>query len=138
MSTVSLQYTKLIGETSMSNEATFGQRVQTLRVEKRMGIRELGRALDISAMHISNLEKGKSMPSSDLVEKIAAELQGDLDELLHLADQLDPAVVNVIQSNPYTVPSLLRTAKNLTPQQWAKLQKQVEKMAKANATEGED
>ena len=138
MSTVSLQYTKLIGETDMSNEATFGQRVQALRVEKRMGIRELGRALDISAMHISNLEKGKSMPSSDLVEKIAAELQGDLDELLHLADQLDPAVVNVIQSNPYTVPSLLRSAKNLTPEQWAKLQKQVEKMAKANATEGED
>ena len=122
----------------MSNEATFGQRVQALRVEKRMGIRELGRALDISAMHISNLEKGKSMPSSDLVEKIAAELQGDLDELLHLADQLDPAVVNVIQNNPYTVPSLLRSAKNLTPEQWAKLQKQVEKMAKANATEGED
>jgi len=122
----------------MSNEATFGQRVQALRVEKRMGIRELGRALDISAMHISNLEKGKSMPSSDLVEKIAAELQGDLDELLHLADQLDPAVVNVIQSNPYTVPSLLRSAKNLTPEQWAKLQKQVEKMAKTNATEGED
>jgi|GEM_PF-1756507 len=137
MSTVSLQYTKLIGENSMSNEATFGQRVQALRVEKRMGIRELGRALDISAMHISNLEKGKSMPSSDLVERIAAELQGDLDELLHLADQLDPAVVNVIQSNPYTVPSLLRSAKNLTPEQWAKLQKQVEKMAKANATEGE-
>ena len=137
MSTVSLQYTKLIGETDMNNEATFGQRVQALRVEKRMGIRELGRALDISAMHISNLEKGKSMPSSDLVEKIAAELQGDLDELLHLADQLDPAVVNVIQSNPYTVPSLLRSAKNLTPEQWAKLQKQVEKMAKANATEGE-
>ena len=121
----------------MNNETTFGQRVQALRVEKRMGIRELGRALDISAMHISNLEKGKSMPSSGLVEKIAAELQGDLDELLHLADQLDPAVVNVIQSNPYTVPSLLRSAKNLTPQQWAKLQKQVEKMAKANATEGD-
>ena len=128
----------MIGETDMSHEATCGQRVQALRVEKRMGIRELGRALDISAMHISNLEKGKSMPSSDLVEKIAAELKGDLDELLHLADQLDPAVVNVIQSNPYTVPSLLRSAKNLTPQQWAKLQKQVEKMAKANATEGED
>lgn len=138
MSTVSLQYTKLIKESGMSKETTFGQRVQALRVEKRMGIRELGRALDISAMHISNLEKGKSMPSSDLVEKIAAELQGDLDELLHLADQLDPAVVNVIQSNPYTVPSLLRSAKNLTPEQWAKLQKQVEKMAKTNATEGED
>ena len=120
----------------MNAEVDFGSRVLMLRTEKRMGIRELGRALGVSAMHISNLEKGKSMPSPELVEKIAQVLEGDLDELLHLADQLDPAVVNVIQSNPYTVPSLLRSAKSLTPEQWAKLQKQVEKMAKLNA--GED
>jgi transcriptional regulator with XRE-family HTH domain len=117
----------------MNGEVDFGSRVLMLRTDKRMGIRELGRALGVSAMHISNLEKGKSMPSPELVEKIAQVLEGDLDELLHLADQLDPAVVNVIQSNPYTVPSLLRSAKNLTPEQWAKLQKQVEKMAKLNA-----
>ena len=117
----------------MNAEVDFGSRVLMLRTEKRMGIRELGRALGVSAMHISNLEKGKSMPSPELVEKISQVLEGDLDELLHLADQLDPAVVNVIQNNPYTVPSLLRSAKSLTPEQWAKLQKQVEKMAKLNA-----
>jgi len=135
MSTVSLQYTKLTSLVGleMNGEVDFGSRVLMLRTDKRMGIRELGRALGVSAMHISNLEKGKSMPSPELVEKIAQVLEGDLDELLHLADQLDPAVVNVIQSNPYTVPSLLRSAKNLTPEQWAKLQKQVEKMAKLNA-----
>ena len=135
MSTVSLQYTRLarLVGLEMNDEVDFGSRVLMLRTDKRMGIRELGRALGVSAMHISNLEKGKSMPSPELVEKIAQVLEGDLDELLHLADQLDPAVVNVIQSNPYTVPSLLRSAKNLTPEQWAKLQKQVEKMAKLNA-----
>ena len=135
MSTISLQYTKLTSLVGleMNGEVDFGSRVLMLRTDKRMGIRELGRALGVSAMHISNLEKGKSMPSPELVEKIAQVLEGDLDELLHLADQLDPAVVNVIQSNPYTVPSLLRSAKNLTPEQWAKLQKQVEKMAKLNA-----
>ena len=135
MSTVSLQYTRLASLVGleMNGEVDFGSRVLMLRTDKRMGIRELGRALGVSAMHISNLEKGKSMPSPELVEKIAQVLEGDLDELLHLADQLDPAVVNVIQSNPYTVPSLLRSAKNLTPEQWAKLQKQVEKMAKLNA-----
>ena len=119
----------------MGSEIKFGSRILTLRTDKRMGIRELGRAVDVSAMHISNLEKGKSMPSPALVEKIAEVLEGDLDELLHLADQLDPAVVDVIQSNPHAVPSLLRSAKNLTPEQWAKLQKQVEKMAKSNSVD---
>ena len=56
----------------------------------------------------------------------------NVDEMLHLADQIDPEVAGVIQSNPYSAPSLLRTAKSLTPEQWEKLQKQVEKMAKEN------
>ena len=114
---------------------TFGDTMKALRSEKRMGVRELGRAVGISAMHISNLEKGKSMPSAELVEKLAAELEGDLDELLHLADQIDPAVVDVIQSQPQVIPSFLRSAKNLTPEQWEKLQKQVAKMAKENANQ---
>ena len=113
-------------------DQSFGSLLKILRAEKRMGVRELGRAVGISAMHISNLEKGKSMPSAELVEKLAAELEGDLDHLLHLADQIDPAVVDVIQSNPQVVPSFLRSAKNLTPEQWEKLQKQVMKMAKEN------
>lgn len=111
---------------------TFGGSLKALRAQKRMGLRELGRAIGISAMHISNLEKGKSMPSAELVERLATELEGDLDALLHLADQIDPAVVDVIQNNPQVVPSFLRSASNLTPAQWEKLQKQVLKMSKEN------
>ena len=71
-----------------------------------MGVRELGRAVYISDAYIESGE-GKSMLSAELVEKLAAELEGDLDQLLHLADQIDPAVVDVIQSNPQVVPSFL-------------------------------
>ena len=111
----------------MVKKISFGQRVKELRLAKEIGLRELGRLVDISAMHISNLEKERVMPSPELVTKIAQTLDGDADELLHLAKLVDPKVVDVIQDNPYQAPSLLRSAKNLTPEQWEKLQKQAEK-----------
>ena len=113
-----------------SNKATtLADKIKELRAEKRVGIRELGRMVDVSGMHISNLEKGKSAPSPELVRKLAAVLETDVDELLHLADLVDPEAVNVIQNNPFAGPAFLRSAKNLTPEQWAELQKQVEKMS---------
>ncbi len=108
---------------------TLAEKIKSIRAEKRIGIRELGRMVDVSGMHISNLEKGKSAPSPELVRKLAAALETDVDELLHLADLVDPEAVNVIQNNPFAVPAFLRSAKNLTPEQWAELQKQVEKMS---------
>ena len=70
-----------------SNKATtLADKIRELRSEKRIGIRELGRMVDVSGMHISNLEKGKSAPSPELVRKLAAALETDVDELLHLAD----------------------------------------------------
>lgn len=114
----------------MARKTTFSDRLKALRTDKHMGIRELGRAVDVTGMHISNLEKRKSAPSSDLVRKLAEVLDANVDELLYLADQVDPEVVDVIHGNPLTVPSFLRSAKNLTPEQWEKLQKQVDKMTK--------
>ena len=68
---------------------------------------ELGRAVDVTGMHISNIEKGKSLPSPELITKLAEALEANVDEMLHLADQIDPEVAGVIQSNPYSAPSLL-------------------------------
>ena len=116
----------------MAIKSQFGKRIKSLRIERDLGLRELGRLLKISAMHISNLEKGRVRPSAELVIKIADKLEGDLDELLHLAELIDPQIAEVIQKNPYKVPSLLRTAQNLNEEQWEKLQKQVERMAKDN------
>ena len=112
----------------MSEEKTFSESLSALRAERKMGIRELGRAVGVTGMHISNLEKGKSAPSAELVLKLAEALEANADELLYLADQVSPEVVDVIHQNPLAIPNFLRSAKNLTPEQWELLQKQVEKM----------
>ncbi len=114
----------------MPKKLTLADRLKELRTAKNMGIRELGRAVDVTGMHISNIEKGKSTPSPELIQKIATALEANVDELQYLADQVDPEVVDVIHKNPYAIPTFLRSAKNLTPEQWEKLQKQVEKMSK--------
>ena len=109
---------------------TLGEKINQLRSDQRIGVRELGRMVDISAMHISNIEKGKSSASPELISKIAKALGANVDELMSLADQVDPEVVDVINASHDVIPSFLRSAKNLTPEQWEKLQKQVEKMTK--------
>ena len=65
-----------------------------------------------------------------LVQRLAEALATSADELLFLAGQVDPDVVEVIHNNPLSVPSFLRSAKNLTPKQWEALQAQVDEMAK--------
>ena len=105
-----------------------GERIKVLREQHRVGVRELGRIVDDSAMHISNIEKGKSSASAEIIQKIANALQADADELLALADQVAPDVAGVIHSNTQAVPSFLRAAKDLSPEQWTELMKQVEKM----------
>lgn len=109
----------------MSN---FSEYLKNLRTEKRMGVRELGRAVDVTGMHISNMEKGKSLPSPELIVKLAKALDADVDEMSYQADHIAPEVVDVIQNQPKAVPNFLRSAKDLTPEQWEVLQQQLDSM----------
>jgi|TARA_R110000764_G_scaffold232540_1_gene325020 transcriptional regulator with XRE-family HTH domain len=111
---------------------SFADYLKDLRMSKRFGVRELGRECGVTGMHISNMEKGKSKPSPELIVKLAAALETDVDEMSHQADQVALEVVGVIQSQPKAVPSFLRSAKDLSPEQWAELQKQVDAMNKNN------
>lgn len=105
-----------------------GSRIKSLRAERMVGVRELGRMVGVSAMHISNIENGKSSASTEIIQKIAMRLEANADELLALADQIAPDVVDVINSNCEAVPSLLRAARDLKPEQWAELLRRVEEM----------
>ena len=112
---------------------TLGNKIKDLRGEKRLSIRELGRRTGVTGMHISNLEKGKINASSELLVKIAQELDADADELLHMADRVDPEVIDVIQGNPQAVPSFLRSAKDLSSEEWDKMQKYLDRMKSQKA-----
>jgi|TARA_B110000879_G_scaffold83443_1_gene115648 transcriptional regulator with XRE-family HTH domain len=110
----------------MSN---FAEYLKGLRTEQRIGVRELGREVGVTGMHISNMEKGKSLPSPALIVRLAEALGTDVDEMSHQANQIAPEIVGVIQNQPKAVPNFLRSAKDLTPEQWEMLQKQVDSMA---------
>ena len=110
----------------MSSNSTFAEKPRSVLSRKWVSVS--CRAVGVTGMHISNLEKGKSAPSAELVLKLAEALQANADELLYLADQVSPEVVDVIHQNPLAIPNFLRSAKNLTPEQWELLQKQVEQM----------
>jgi transcriptional regulator with XRE-family HTH domain len=50
----------------------FGRELVRLMDERGLGVRELARAVYVTPGHISNLRNGKSRPSDDLAEKLAA------------------------------------------------------------------
>ena len=111
-------------------KTTLGEYIRNLRIKKDMGVRELGRAVDVSGVHISSIEKNKATPSPELLRKIAVILNTDVDKLQAMANQVDPEVIDVIKKSPSAVPSFLRTAKGLTKAQWEELEKAALKMSK--------
>jgi transcriptional regulator with XRE-family HTH domain len=113
----------------MTNELTFATRLKAIRADKGVGVRELGRLINKTGQHISNIEKGIAKPSAEVVVDIAKALSTDVDELLHLAGQVDPQVVHVIQSSPSAIPSFLRSASNLTEAQWQEMEAYAKKLS---------
>jgi transcriptional regulator with XRE-family HTH domain len=48
-----------------------GEKINKLRTEKKLSMRELGEKLGVSHAHISKLESGISSPSMDLLRKLS-------------------------------------------------------------------
>ena len=111
---------------------TLGEYIRKLRNAKNIGVREMGRLLEVSGVHISSIEKDKNTPSPELLRKMAVVLGVDVDRLLSKANQVDPEVINVIKNSSTVVPSFLRSAKDLTKEQWVELEKTVQEMTKNN------
>jgi len=67
---------------------TFGERIRELRTtrDNRISLRDLARRVEIDFTYLSKIENGKVPPPSDeVIEKLARELEADLEELLALA-----------------------------------------------------
>ena len=90
---------------------TFGGYIQGLRSNKRMGLRELARRLNISPTYLNDIEKDKrAAPKNDVLEVIAEELEADLERLYDLAgksrDSIPPDIFRILEKRPECVPLL--------------------------------
>ena len=65
-------------------------------------------------MPVSNIEKGKAMPNSEMLKNLASALHADTDELSALVDQIDPKISQLIKGKHSSIPSFLRSTKDLT------------------------
>ena len=94
----------------------FGSYIRELRIENKIGQRELAVKLAIAASYLNDIEKNKrSAPKIDIIKKLSIILKADLYLLNDLAAKskktLPPDIIDYIEKNPKII-SLIRSVKN--------------------------
>ena len=107
---------------------TLGKMIRNLRKEKGLSLRKLAEVVDVSYVNISHIENGRFKTSKKVLKQIAEALDYDKDELFALADTIDEEIEEIIRKIPKVIPDFLRTAKNLSSEEWNDLTEHVKKM----------
>jgi len=100
-----------------TNVVAFGRRIRELREQRkqtdpRFNLRGFAQAVGLSPTFISRLEHGTGvLPSNENIEKMAALLGADTDELFALAAKVEPGVTEIIVEKPAWA-DFLRTAQS--------------------------
>ena len=110
------------------NKEKFGMLIRKLRKAKKLTLRELGDIVHVSYVNIAHIENGRSGASRKVIQKLAKALDYDVDKLLAAADEIGEDVEKIIRKIPSAVPDFLRTAKNLTKDEWQNLTDQIKVM----------
>lgn len=61
---------------------TFGERIDELRKEKNLTMKQLSRKSGVTAVTLSNWKTGKTIPQKVAIKKVADALECDFKELL--------------------------------------------------------
>lgn len=103
----------------MRGNKAFGSRIRGLREAKkksdpRYSLRKFAEAVGISPTFLSKIETGEfAPPAPERIKKIAELLEVDADELLALANKVDPDLSEIIREQPKAMADFLRTARDL-------------------------
>lgn len=82
MTTNQVDVLRKVSKSAYMLHKSLGERLAELRHEAGLSLRELGEKVGASAPHVRDVEIGNRQPSEALVEKMAAALGTDLDDLL--------------------------------------------------------
>jgi transcriptional regulator with XRE-family HTH domain len=112
----------------VAGKPEFGKRIRELREAKKatdpsFSLRQFAEKVGISATFLSKVETGEfDPPRAEKIIKMAELLGVDADELLALANKVNPDVEKIIRDQP-KMADFLRTAreKGLTPEELKKL-----------------
>jgi len=113
----------------MAGNPEFGRRIRQLREARKKddpnySLRKFAEAVGVSPTFLSKVETGEfAPPAPKRIKKMAELLDIDADELLALANRVDPDLKEIIQDQPKAMADFLRTARdlNLSDEQLRKL-----------------
>lgn len=103
--------------------ASFGDLIREKRLAKGYSLRKFATLVGISPTYLSHVEQGKvdTPPTVERVTKMAELLGENADELIAAAGRMPEDLAPIIRREPEQMPSLLRTASNLSPEALRKL-----------------
>lgn len=110
------------------SKKSLGLLIRRLRKAKGLSLRKLAEQVDVTFVNISHIENGKVTTSKTIIEQIAKAVDYDVDKLLAAGDVVGDDIEKIIRKMPTTVPEFLRTAKNLSEEEWLSLTEQVKNM----------
>lgn len=89
-----------------------GLRLRELRKNKGYTLRELAAKVDVGFTYLCKIETGKldpgHTPSDRLLESLASELDGSIEELILLADRIPPSMTKRVHERPEAFVALSR------------------------------
>ena len=118
----------------MAGNPIFGKRIRDLREAKlkansKFTLRQFATAVGISPTFQSKVERGEfDPPAADKIIRMAQLLSVDADELLALADKVDPELDEIIKEQPTALADLLRAARGMSEEELRKLTEQARKL----------
>ena len=112
------------------NKIILGKLIRKLRKAKGLSLRQLAEKVSVTFVNIAHIENGRVATSEKVIKELAKALDYDEDKLLATADSINKDIKNIIKKLPNVVPDFLRTAKNLTEEEWKDLTDQIKKKGK--------
>ena len=107
-----------------------GEIIRKIRKEKGISLRDLAKTVNVSFVNISYIENGRIETSKEVLRNISKALDYDFDKLLSSTDLIDDDLTKIINKKPNLVPEFLRTAKNLSSEDWKNLINKIKKNEK--------
>lgn len=119
----------------MRGNKAFGSKIRLLRearkkTDPQFSLRKFAESVGISPTFLSKIETGEfAPPAPERIKKIAELLEIDADELLALANKMDPDLSEIIREQPKAMADFLRTARDLNLSE-GEIQKLTERLRK--------
>jgi transcriptional regulator with XRE-family HTH domain len=107
----------------------FGATLREKRLERKISLRKFAEMIGVSSTYLSQVEQDRyDPPTVDRVKAIAKILDEDADEWIGLANRVPDDMEEIVKEHPKEMPELLRAARGLSPDQFARLQQTIKRM----------